>query len=89
MGNVHFVRCNDARFVVLGQKYYPVPYDVKRFFLYISAAFLLYIVDRALDASLPSDLNILSYLFGITAMATFFGIVYYVEKGKVAFLQPI
>lgn len=74
---------------VLGQKYYPVPYDVKRFFLYISAAFLLYIVDRALDASLPSDLNILSYLFGITAMATFFGIVYYVEKGKVAFLQPI
>ena len=73
----------------LGQRYYPVPYDLKRFFFYVLIAVGIFFLQAKIASSLPEEMWYLKYLFATLFMAVFLGIVYVVERGKVAFLKVI
>ncbi len=73
----------------LGQKYYPVPYDLKRFFIYISIAVGIFFLQNEIVAALAQSLGIVKYLTAAILMVSFLGVVYLIEKGKVGFLKVI
>lgn len=69
----------------LGQKYYPVPYDLARFFIYVSLALGIYFLHDRLVLMLPTDLSVLSYAIAFGFLCVYVGIVYLLETGKVKF----
>ncbi len=72
----------------LGQKYYPVPYDLKRFFLYLLVAVVIFFIQQSIVSSFP-DMWLLKYFTAALFMATFLAIVYIIETGKVKLLKVI
>src|SRR5204863_1436074 len=73
----------------LGQKYYPVPYDLRRFFLYLGIAVAIFLLQSEIIAMLRDQLWLIKYFTAALLMATFLGIVYLIERGKVSFLKVI
>jgi len=73
----------------LGQKFYPVPYDLKRFFLYVLVAIAFFFLQSKIISVLPDAMWYLKYFSSITLMIFFLGIVYVIERGKVSFLKVI
>lgn len=73
----------------LGQKYYPVPYDIRRFFIYIALAVLFFFADAKLVSLLPESLWLMKYVYAAAFMALFLLIVMTIEKGRVSALKPI
>lgn len=68
----------------LGQKFYPVPYNLKRFALYVGLALLLVYADAKLVSLIPESLPLLKYVYAITLMALFISIICYAEVRKPA-----
>jgi len=73
----------------LGQKYYPVPYDLKRFFIYIALALLLFFADVKLVSMLSDSLWLIKYVYAAAFMGLFLLIVYAIEGGKISSVKPI
>ena len=73
----------------LGQKYYPVPYDLKRFFLYLAIAVGIFFLQSEITVMLPDSVWFMKYFTAALLMAMFLGIVYVIETGKVRFLKVI
>jgi O-antigen/teichoic acid export membrane protein len=59
---------------IVGNKYYPIPYDVKKISLYLGLSIVL----SALSFYVPLFRS--TYIFGIAALLLFFGIIYKYEK---------
>jgi len=67
----------------LGQKYYPIKYNLKRIFIYLSAAFVLYFFSRILNLQyLPVKL-----LLHTVFLFAFLGLVYFIEKPNLSLLR--
>jgi O-antigen/teichoic acid export membrane protein len=62
----------------LGQKYYPIPYELKSIFLFTSLAMVLYFISTQLH-SLP---QILKFLLNTFLMISFIVAVYIKEKDR-------
>jgi O-antigen/teichoic acid export membrane protein len=73
----------------LGQRYYPVPYDIRRFFFYVLIAVGIFFLQAKITSSLAPDMEYLKYLFAAIFMSMFLGIVYVIETGKVRFMKVI
>lgn len=63
---------------LIGQKYYPIPYNLKKFFGYIGLAVLIYFIGRLLQ----SDSWFLNMGSGILLLAAFIGTILFIEKPK-------
>jgi O-antigen/teichoic acid export membrane protein len=64
---------------LLGQKYYPVPYNMKKFLLYVGLALLLYFLSTVLQKQVPELPSLLNYGVGVLFLVLFAGIVYFME----------
>lgn len=73
----------------LGQTYYPVPYDLRRFFLYLAIAVAIFLLQSQIIVMLPESLWFMKYFTAALLMAMFLGVVYVIERGKVGFLKVI
>ena len=73
----------------LGQKFYPVPYDVRRFFFYVTLAVAFFFVDSRISRSLQEDLFYLRYGISLLLLCAFLGLVYLLERGKWKVFKPI
>jgi uncharacterized membrane protein YfcA len=62
----------------MGQKYYPIPYDISKFFKYSIISLILYFVGIQLQSRVESEL--LYYSIGISFLMLFGLIGYYNEK---------
>lgn len=69
----------------LGQKYYPIPYNLKRIFTYFLVSAILYLIS-IYTASFTPDLE---YFSNTILLFIFFGIVYYFEKNELMSLFKI
>ncbi len=66
---------------ILGQKFYPVPYDLKKILFYIVIGGLIYIISMPFDPM--HNYNWLGYLYNTLLLLVFGIIVYFLEmKGK-------
>jgi O-antigen/teichoic acid export membrane protein len=63
---------------LLGKKYYPIPYNLKKFFGYIGLALTLYFISRIIQA----DSWFLNVGSGLILLAAFSAVVWIVEKPK-------
>ncbi|MBL4651416.1 MAG: polysaccharide biosynthesis protein [Flavobacteriales bacterium] len=64
----------------VGKRHYPIPYDIKKFFLYMGAAVAIYIVSIKAD---PIDmLTTLGYTINTALLGLFLALVYFMEKNK-------
>ena len=61
---------------IYGQKYYSIPYDVKRILIYVVIAFCIY----AISLLLNFDSNNLKYFVNASLILIYFGIFYLIEK---------
>ena len=66
----------------LGQKYYPVPYDVTRFVTYIAIAVGMYFLSDRIEMLLPANLAFLNYGVSVLLLLSFVGLAYVFETGK-------
>jgi len=66
---------------LLGQKYYPIPYNLKKFFGYIGLTVGLYFVSRFIQ----TDSWFLNVGSGLILLAAFVAVVWVVEKPKLSF----
>ena len=73
----------------LGQKYYPVPYDIRRFFIYIGFAVFLYFIDLKLISMLNHNLTVVKYAYAAGLLGVFLLVVYAIEGGKITSVKPI
>jgi O-antigen/teichoic acid export membrane protein len=64
---------------IYGQKYFTIPYDVKRILLYIIIAFTLYLISLKLNI----DSMKIKYLINSILILTYFSIFYLIEKRKI------
>lgn len=64
---------------LLGQKHYPIPYNLKKFALYSSLAVMIYLIFQWI--SLES--GVLQLIFHNTAILLYAGLVFWLEKSKV------
>ncbi len=62
----------------LGQKYYPVPYPVKRILIYFLISIIIYIFSRFTNHLLP----VFEYLLNTILLLSFMGFVYTQEKNE-------
>lgn len=61
---------------LLSRKYYPIKYNIRKFFLYLGVALLFYFIGR----SLRFDSTFLTYISRNFLLALFVGLVYFMEK---------
>jgi O-antigen/teichoic acid export membrane protein len=73
----------------LGRKFYPVPYDVTRFFVYIGLAVGIFFLDQEISMLIPSAYYYATYGIGILFLCLYTGIVYVFETGKLPVFKPI
>ena len=73
----------------LGQRYYPVGYDVTRFFSYLGIAIGLYLLSDKIAAFIPPALSWINYPIGATLLAFFCMLVFLFETGKIRVFKPI
>jgi len=73
----------------LGRKFYPVPYDVTRFFVYIGLAIGIFFLDQEVGMHIPSAYYYATYGIGILFLCLYTGIVYVFETGKLPVFKPI
>lgn len=73
----------------LGQKYYPVPYDVLRFIVYVGLAVGFYFLHQQLILLLPDALAFLNYLLAFLILGVYIGLAYLFETGKVKVFKAI
>ncbi|MEP7129427.1 MAG: oligosaccharide flippase family protein [Chitinophagales bacterium] len=73
----------------LGQKYYPVPYDVLRFIVYVGLAVGFYFLHQQLVLLLPDSLVFLNYLLSFLILGVYIGLAYLFETGKVKVFKAI
>jgi O-antigen/teichoic acid export membrane protein len=64
---------------ILGQKHYPINYDLKRIIGYMLFALLLFLTSNFLISPLP---NIEKYTFNTLILAVYLGVAYYFEGPK-------
>lgn len=62
----------------LGQRYYPIPYDLRRIFLYFALAVGLYFM----SLFIPTDNDILKYALAVGLIAVFSAVVWVSESRK-------
>jgi O-antigen/teichoic acid export membrane protein len=72
---------------VLGQKYYPIPYNVKRIVMYISVTILLSVASRYFN--LQTDMLWLRLAFSTFLFGVFFGVVYIFDRKNFTFLPVV
>lgn len=72
----------------LGQKFYPVPYDLKRIFAYIALAVLFYLADAKLVSLLAESLWMVKYLYAFAFMALYILIVVVIERRSLQGFRP-
>ncbi len=72
---------------LLGQKFYPVPYDIKRFVVYVLLACGLYFISAQVGQMIPLSLLYLNYLVAILLLGAFISIVYLFESGRIKTLK--
>ena len=63
---------------VLGQRYYWVPYDLRKFFIYLAAGIIIYIISIPIDPL--GSLSILEYGYHTLLLLSFLLIVVILEK---------
>lgn len=73
----------------LGQRFYPVPYDARRFFFYLLLSVFFFFADAKLVSLLPDSLWVIKYVYAVLFMGVFLSSVYFIERGKVSFLKVI
>ncbi len=74
---------------LLGQKFYPVPYDLKRFFIYVLLAYGLYFFSGEVAQALPLSLSFLNYFVGVLLLGSFIGMVYLFETGRIQIFKSM
>ncbi|MBA3647684.1 MAG: polysaccharide biosynthesis protein [Chitinophagales bacterium] len=74
---------------LLGQRYYPVPYDVKRFFTYLIISVILFISGNQIISLSNASIHYLNYLVGTLFLAAFLFIVYIFETGQIKIFKAI
>ncbi|MEO5674452.1 MAG: oligosaccharide flippase family protein [Chitinophagales bacterium] len=72
---------------LLGRKYYPVPYDVKRFILYLFIAIAFFFLHSLISSALSTGLWLVKYLMTVIFLLSYLGMVYAVEKGNMIFMK--
>jgi hypothetical protein len=68
---------------VIGQKYFPVNYNIGKFCGYLGLSVALYVV----SILLKPEVAILRIGFATVLLLIFLGVVYKVEKPKIAFIN--
>jgi hypothetical protein len=63
---------------LIGRKYYPIPYNLKKFFGYLGLTILLYFVSRWIQ---PENI-VLSIGFSFLLLMVFIGTVWVVERPR-------
>lgn len=74
---------------LMGQRYYPVPYDLKRFLFYVSVSLGLYFLSVYLAPYIAPAARYLYYVLGIALLTAFAGVVYIFETGKIRFFRTL
>ncbi len=74
---------------LMGQRYYPVPYDLKRFLVYVGISIGLYFLSVQVEAFIPASFWYLHYLFGVILLGGFAGLVYLFETGRIRVFKAI
>ena len=65
---------------VLGQRHYPIPYNVKRIFIYVIASIVLYLV--SIKSPTYDLLTIGEYAINTALLGLFLVLVYFMEKNE-------
>lgn len=73
----------------LGQKYFPVPYDLKRFFGYITLALILFFIGNMAHEQLAESPAIFNYLLSAALLGIFSLLVFLFETGRIQVFKPI
>ena len=66
---------------VLGQKYYPIPYNIKKFFLYLGVAIALYFVTVFMNLEESSALQ---FFVHNTIVVIYLAMIWAIEKPRLA-----
>ena len=61
---------------ILGQKHYPIPYNLKKIFLYLGLSLGIYFISLLVKP----DMMWLTYLVNTILLFAFLGVVYFIEK---------
>lgn len=64
---------------ILGQKYYPIPYNLRKFFLYTILSLLLFFGFKIINL----ETGTLQFIVHNTAILLFLGLVYWMEKPRI------
>jgi len=62
---------------IIGQKHYPINYDLKRIIGYMIFAVVLFLTSHILISHLP---NLEKYTFNTLILVTYLGVAYYFER---------
>ncbi len=68
---------------ILGQVHYPIPYDLKKIFIYLFCGFTLYFVSEEFNPTIRYGIS--TYLFHSFLMITYILVVLIIEKPKIKF----
>jgi len=71
----------------LGQKYYPIPYNLKKIGIYITAALVLFFARYRQDLTGDFNINILAYHFLL--LIIFLGVVVFLEQKTLKRILPV
>lgn len=64
---------------LLGQRYYPIPYNLKKFVLYLGLALLLYLVAYFVDVD-PHSMTVRKFFFHNTLILLYVAVIWFMEK---------
>lgn len=64
----------------LGQKHYPIPYNIRKVFLYIGLAILIYFISMPFDPEAGMTMTMLFYHTGL--LAAYLAVVLFIERPK-------
>ena len=65
---------------LLGQKYYPIKYNLRKFALYLGLALFLFGVSRAMDSD-PHDFTVPKFFMHNGLILFFIFVIWFIEKG--------
>lgn len=68
---------------LLGQKYYPIPYNLKKFFFYLGLAAGLFMLAYLVNLD-PGDFSWQKFFFHNALILFYVGVVWFIEKPKLA-----
>lgn len=74
---------------MLGQKYYPVPYDVRRFVVYVAMAVGFYFLHERMMHWIPEGQHLIGYFLSGLILILYIGLAYFFETGRVRIFHPI